>query len=127
MLLGDVGDLVPEHAGQLRFALDQPERAAGDVDDPARRGEGVDAVGVEDDELPLQVRPRAGLRQHVPTSVTYFVTAASWKTPNSFADLDADLLADLALVGLGDLEVLDLARLCRRPCSILPRAPPSCA
>ena len=77
MFRGDVRDLVPEHAGQLRFVLRQPERAAGDVDDAARRGERVDAVGVEDDELPVEVGRELACARTVPTSVTYFVTSLS--------------------------------------------------
>ena len=128
VLLGDVRDLVPEHAGQLRFVLGQPQRAAGDVDDAAGRGERIHAIGIEHDELPVQVRPRARLRQDAcRRSVTYFVTAASWKTPNVFANLQADLLADLALVRLRILKALDLVGLVGAPCSILPSAPPNCA
>ena len=52
-----------EHAGQLRFVLDQRERAARDVHVAAGRGERVDAVGVEHDERPRQGRARAALRQ----------------------------------------------------------------
>ena len=63
VLLGDVDDLVPEHAGQLRLALDQGQRTTRDVHQPAWRGQRVDAVGVEHDEPPLQSRPGACLRQ----------------------------------------------------------------
>ena len=67
-----------EHAGELRFVLHQAEQAAGDVDDAARRGKGVDAVGVEHDELPVEVGRRdSPARGRVPTSVTYFVTSLS--------------------------------------------------
>ena len=71
MLLRDVRDLVAEHAGQLRLVLDQAERAARDVDDAAGRRERVDAVGVEHDELPVEVRTLLACASTVPTSVTY--------------------------------------------------------
>ena len=64
MLLRDVRNLVAEHAGQLGFGLDQRERAARDVHEPARRRKRVDAVGVEHDERPRQLRPRRLLGQH---------------------------------------------------------------
>ena len=65
MLLGDVRDFVPEHPGELRLGLEEAKRAFGNVHQPARRGERVHAVGVEDDELPLQIGAGAGLCQHV--------------------------------------------------------------
>ena len=51
VLVRDVADFVAEHAGELRFVLDQAERAARDVHDAAGRREGVDAVGIEHDEV----------------------------------------------------------------------------
>ena len=63
MLVRDVTDLVAEHAGEFRLVLGEPERAAGDVHDPAGRRERVDAVGIEHDERPVQVRPLGLLRQ----------------------------------------------------------------
>ena len=87
-----------EHAGELRLALDQTERAARDVHEAARRGERVDAVGVEDDELPVEVGPRARLRQHgadqrdVLRDVRVLIDA---EPSRSFV---ADLLAELALL-----------------------------
>ena len=49
-------------ARQFGLGLHQAEQPPGDVDDPAGRGIGIHAVGVEHDELPVQVRLRAGLR-----------------------------------------------------------------
>ena len=63
VLADDVADLVAEHAGELRFVLDQPERAARDVHEPAGRRKRVDAVGVEHDEGPGQLRALGLLRE----------------------------------------------------------------
>ena len=56
VVLDDVRQLVAEHAGQLRLVGDQRQAALGDVDVAAGRGEGVDRVGVEDDEAPAGSR-----------------------------------------------------------------------
>ena len=63
VLADDVADLMSQDAGQLRFVLREAERAARDVDEPARRRERVDAVGIEHDECPVQIRPIGLLRQ----------------------------------------------------------------
>ncbi len=60
----DVRDFVSQYAGELRLALDETKRAARDVDDATRRGERIHTVGVEHDELPLQVGTAAHLRHH---------------------------------------------------------------
>ena len=55
--------LVREHARQLGLVGHQPQCAARDVNVPAGSREGVDAVGVEHDEVPVEVRPAARLRR----------------------------------------------------------------
>ena len=46
-----------EDAGQLRLALDQTECASRNVNYAAGRRKCIDAVGIEHDELPLEVGP----------------------------------------------------------------------
>ena len=50
MTLGDVGDLVGQHAGQLAFAAGGREQPGVDADESARQGEGVDAGIIDDKE-----------------------------------------------------------------------------
>ena len=66
MLVRHVTDLVSKHAGQLRLVLREPERPAGDVNDAAGRRERIDAVGVEHDERPVQIRPLGLLGERRP-------------------------------------------------------------
>ena len=54
---GDVADLVPEHARELRLVAHVGEDAAGDVDEAARQRERVHHVVVDDAEGPRQVGP----------------------------------------------------------------------
>ena len=62
--MADVGDLVAEHIGELRLGFDQAQQTSGDMHDPARRRVRVDAIRVQNDELPIQGRARAGLREN---------------------------------------------------------------
>ena len=50
VVLGDVPHLVPQHAGQLGFAAGHGQQARMHADEPARQGEGVDAVVAHDKE-----------------------------------------------------------------------------
>ena len=50
VVLGDVPHLVPQHAGQLGFAASHGQQARMHADEPARQGEGVDAVVAHDKE-----------------------------------------------------------------------------
>src|SRR6185503_20165816 len=60
LLVRAVADFVREHARKLRLGGNQLERAAGDVDDAARGGEGSHAASVENDESPRDTRPHLG-------------------------------------------------------------------
>ena len=72
VLRRDVDDFVPQHVGQLGFVLNQRQRAARDVNEAAWRRKRVDAVGVQDDERPLEPRPSRSARPgRCPTSATY--------------------------------------------------------
>ncbi len=104
MLLGDVRELVPEDTGQLRLALDQTKCASGDVDDAARRRKRVDAVGIEDDELPLKVGSRAGLRQDRPDQRHVLGDRRILQDAELLADQSAHLLAELPLVLFGHVQ-----------------------
>ena len=103
-----------EDTRQLGLVLDQPERAARDVHDAARGSERVDAVRIEHDELPVQLRTRAGLRKdiaderHIPGDVLVLIDA------EFLPELRADLLAELPLVGVRHLQIGNLVdlRLC---------------
>ena len=59
MLQDHVGDLVAQHAGQLRFVVHVQQQAAGDEHVTARDGEGIDVVRIHHREMPGQVRPIA--------------------------------------------------------------------
>ena len=100
-----------EHAGELRFVLDQRQRAARDVDVAAGRGERVDAVGVEHDEGPRQARTRAALRQRQADQADVAVHAGVLHHAVARANPLADLLAELLLFGVGHLQVADVVRL----------------
>ena len=64
MFRRDVRYLVAQDIGELRLGFDQAEQPLGDVHDSTRCRVGVDAIGVEDDELPIQGGTRAGLREN---------------------------------------------------------------
>ena len=102
-----------EHAGELGFVLHQRQRAAGDVDVAARRRQRVDAVGVEDDELPRQIRPRCcACASAAPTSVDVLVNRRDPARRRSAARIfSLTACADLLLFFVGDLEIVDLLRL----------------
>ena len=59
VLRGDVADLVAEHGGEVRLVLEVRQDAARDVDVAAHGREGVDVVGVDDREVPLELGPLA--------------------------------------------------------------------
>ena len=108
VLLRDVRDLVSEHAGQLGFGLDQRERAARDVHEPAGRRERVDAVGVEHDERPRQLRRRRLLGQHGADERDVLVHGRVLHHAEARADLQADVGAELDFLFLGDVQVVEL-------------------
>ena len=108
VLLGDVDDLVREDAGELGFVLHQPEQALRDVDEAAGRREGVDAFGVEHHELPVEAGPGLCLRQDGADERDVLRDVGVLVDPERLDHLVADLLADLPLLGVGDLQVGDL-------------------
>src|SRR6185436_4770060 len=110
VLLGDVNDLVTEDACKLRLVAHQRERAARDVHVAARRGQRVDAVGVEHDELPGKLRPLAVLRQHVADERHVLVDRRILDDAVALPNLLADGCADLLLVLVGDLQIVELLR-----------------
>ena len=82
-----------------------------DVHVAARRREGVDAVGVEDDERPRQVRAGAALRHRQTDQADVAVHAGILHDAVAGANLVADLLAELLLLGVGHLQLADVVRL----------------
>ena len=60
VVLGDVPHLVPQHAGQLGFAAGHGQQARMHADEPARQGEGVDAVVAHDEEQERLATCRSG-------------------------------------------------------------------
>ena len=58
MLRADVADLVAQHGRELRLVLYVGQDAARDVDVAALGRKGVDVVGVDDREMPLEFRAR---------------------------------------------------------------------
>ena len=56
----DVPDLMGEDGSKLRLAVDEPHQAPSHVDVAARRGEGVDHVGVDQSEAALPLEPGGG-------------------------------------------------------------------
>ena len=97
-----VRDFVAEHAGKLRFVLGQAKQAAGHVNDAAGRRERVDAVGVENDELPVQVRARAALREHLADERHVLRHVLVLIDAEVLAQFRAHVFAELALVRVGD-------------------------
>ncbi len=57
-----MGDFMAEHAREFGLVSDQSEQPARDMHDPAGRGKCIHPVGVENDELPIQIRARTTLR-----------------------------------------------------------------
>ncbi len=110
VLLGDVNQLVAEHAGQLRFALHQRERALGDVHEAARRRERVDRVGVEHDERPRQVRPRAVGDEHRADQRDVPGDLRTLDDAEALAHLVAHLLPEFDLLGFGEHQIVRLLR-----------------
>ncbi len=114
MLVRDVPDLVPEHAREFGLVLGEAERTAGDVHDPAGRRERVDAVGIEHDERPVEVRPLGLLRERRPKQRDVLVDRGILHDAEAFTNFRADVFADLTLLGVADREVVDfLLRLLR--------------
>ena len=111
VLFGDVNDLVTEHAGELGFALDQRQRAARDVHVAARRRKCVHAVGVEHDEGPRQIRPRAALRERGADQRHVTMHAGILDHAKAQADPVADVGAELLLFLIGHLQFADVVRL----------------
>ncbi len=101
VVLDDVGQLMAEHAGQLRFVGDERQAALGDVHVAAGRGEGVDRVGVEHDEPPRIVGLLADPGQHGPDQRDVAVHRRILGDAEFLADVGADLGAELLLLGLG--------------------------
>ncbi len=97
-----VRDFVAEHAGKLRFVLDQAEQAAGHMNDAAGRRERVHTVGVEDDELPVQVRTRAALRQHLADERHILRDVLVLIDAEVLAQFRAHVFAELSFVRVGD-------------------------
>ena len=97
VLLGHVRDLMREHVREFRFALEQRQRAARDVNEAARRGVRVHAVRVEHDEFPRQRRPAAGLRQHVADERHVLVHGLVLNDAEAQPQLIAHLLAERLL------------------------------
>ena len=91
--------------------LHQRQRAARDVDVAAGRGKRVHAVGVEHDELPGKLRPLAVLRQHAADERHVLVDRRILDDAVTLPDLLADGRADLLLVFVGDLQIVELLRL----------------
>ena len=126
MLVRDVRHFVAEHAGELRFVLDQRERAARDVHEPAGRRERVDAVGVEDDERPRQLRPLGLQRDRGADERHVFVDGRILDDPEPLADLQADVGANLDLFRFRDVQVVELLFLFLNFLSLV-EMPPNCA
>src|SRR5262249_45993763 len=68
--------------------------------------ERVHSIGVEHDEFPLQVGPDARLCQHAADERHVLRDVLVLEHAELVADLEADLLADLALVGFRDMKAL---------------------
>ncbi len=111
MLPGYVDDLVRQHAGELRFVLDQRQRATRDVDVAAWGGERIDPVGVEHHEGPRQTRTGAALRQRQAEEADVTVHAGILHDPIARANPRADLGAELRLFLIGHLQVAYVLRL----------------
>ncbi len=81
MACGDVPDLVPEHAHELRFVVEIRQDAACDVDVPAGKRKGVDRGRIDNGKAPGQIRPLRAFREahpellHVPLQGVVFVQA----------------------------------------------------
>src|SRR4029079_17734198 len=94
-------DFMAEHAREFGFGLEQSEQAARHMDDAAWRSKRVYAVGIEDDELPVELRPRTALRQHlsnqrhIPGNVLVLIDA------EVLPQFSADFFTEFALIGVG--------------------------
>jgi hypothetical protein len=122
VLLGDVDELVTQHAGQFGFILDQRQRAAGDVDVATGRGEGIDAVGVEDDEVPRQRGTRAGRGERAAHQRHIAVDGGILDHTVARANPLADRGAELLFFGIGELDVANLVGLLDRAANLAKRA-----
>src|SRR4029079_12708343 len=85
------------------------ERAPRDVHNPPRGRERVDAVGVEHDARPREIRPLRLLSEQRPDERDVLVNRRILDNAEPLADFRADLLADRALFFLGHVQVVELA------------------
>src|SRR6185503_15055348 len=108
VLADDVPDLVTEDGREFRFVLNQPERAAGDVDEAAGRGKRVDAVGIEHDEGPRELRPFALLSDGHPGQRHVLMNGWILDDTKSLPDLQADILAKFGFFLFGEGQVVHL-------------------
>ena len=108
VLFGDVDDFMREHARELAFVAHQRQRAARDVDEAARRGERVHAVGIEHDEGPRQLRPGGRLGKRRSHQRHVLVHGGILDDPVAHADALADAGADSLFVFVGNRERLHL-------------------
>ncbi len=108
MLLGDVDDLVGEHAGEFGLVLEVGQGALGDVHEAARRRERVHGIGIEDDERPADAGTAADLRQRRADEGHVAVHRLVLHHAVAGSDALADLGAELGLLGIGHLDVAHL-------------------
>ena len=110
MLQRDMRDLMGEYAGELRFALQALQQAVRDDNHPARHGEGIDRVHVDDAERPRQVGAIAVHGYPAPNAIHVALQAfilvkrrsAKQARGNALAKLDLFFLR-VFLVRLGNL------------------------
>ena len=92
MARGDVTDLVPEHAGELRLVVEKHKDAAGDVDVAAGQRERVDSRDIDRREMPRQIGAFRHLGQAHPGRGDVFLQRAIVVHAHFAAHFDVVLL-----------------------------------
>src|SRR5262245_59899562 len=78
------------------------------MDEPARRGKCVDAIGVEHDERPRQLRASRLVGQRRADERDVFVHRSVLGDAKAGADFQAHIGAELDLLFLGDVQLIEL-------------------
>ena len=103
-------DLVPEHRGEFSFVVQVREDAAGDIDIAARKRKGVDFLAINDSEVPLQLRPLAGVCQFLADLVDVILQCLVLVDAVELDDLLVGLAALLDLTLLGHQRDIGVTR-----------------
>ncbi len=107
---GHVSDLVPEHAGELRLGLEVGQDAPRHVDEPARKGEGVDHRVVHHLERPGEIGALGGRREPVADARHVALERRVVHQTQGRPDLLVGCASHLDLLLLADQRELTLSR-----------------